>query len=99
MIYEDNVAAILIANANKITERARHIDIQYYAIQEWITRGEVKLEHIPGIINPADALTKNLGWVLHQRHVTRMMGYCGSWYTNTSGHIPRVVQLKNKYRG
>jgi hypothetical protein len=61
MIYKDNVTAILIANANKITARARHIDIQYYAIQEWITRGEVKLEHIPGVINPADALTKNLG--------------------------------------
>ena len=65
MIYEDNVAAILIANANKITERARHIDIQYYAIKECIALGQVKLEHIPGVINPADALTKNLGWVLH----------------------------------
>ena len=78
MIYEDNVAAILIANANKVTERARHIDIQYYAIQEWVTRKQVKLAHIKGIINPADALTKNLGWVLHNRHVTRMMGHCGS---------------------
>ena len=89
LIYEDNVAAILIANANKMTERARHVDIQYMAIQEWVERKQVKLDHIPGIINPSDALTKNLGWVLHWRHATRMMGYCGTWYTNTSGRIPR----------
>ena len=89
LIYEDNVAAILIANANKMTERARHVDIQYMAIQEWVERKQVKLDHIPGIINPSDALTKNLGWVLHWRYATRIMGYYGTWYSNTSARIPR----------
>ena len=26
-------------------------------------------------LNPSDAMTKNLGWVLHTRHARRMMGH------------------------
>ena len=78
MIYEDNVAAILTVNAGKPTERSSHIDIQYFALQEWVERKIVKLSHIPGVANPADSFTKALGWVLHYRHITRLMGHCGS---------------------
>ena len=31
VIYEDNVASILMANAGKPTEHSRHIYIQYFA--------------------------------------------------------------------
>jgi hypothetical protein len=31
--------------------------------------------HCPGIINPADDLTKPLGWVLHSRHARFIMGH------------------------
>ena len=34
-IYKDNAASILIVNAGKSTPRTRHIDIQYFAVQEW----------------------------------------------------------------
>ena len=88
-IYEENAAAILMANAGKPTKRSRHIDIQYFALQEWVARKLVKLFHIPGVVNPADALTKALGSVLHAHHVTRLMGHCGSGYTSTSGQICR----------
>jgi hypothetical protein len=33
-LYEDNQAAILMANADKPTVRTRHIDIQFFALQE-----------------------------------------------------------------
>jgi hypothetical protein len=77
LLYEDNKAAINMVNANRPTERSRHIDIQYFAIQEWRQRGDIKLAHIPGVINPADAQTKPLGWILHHRHVRRIMGHHG----------------------
>ena len=77
-LYEDNQATILMVNASKPTARSRHIDIQHFAIQEWKRQGDIILEHIPGIINPADALTKALGWILHRRHVRRAMGHYGS---------------------
>eukprot|EP00957_Ditylum_brightwellii_P090590 6899249-Ditylum_brightwellii.AAC.1 len=35
-IYKDNTTAIMMANANKPNSRMRHIDISYFAIQEWV---------------------------------------------------------------
>jgi hypothetical protein len=77
-MYEDNAAAIMMANAKRSTDHSRHIDIQHFAPQEWVAKGEFILRHIRGTINPVDALTKALGWLLHQRHFTRVMGMCGS---------------------
>lgn len=82
VLYEDNQAAILMINASRPTPRSRHIDIQHFAIQEWKVNGDIILCHIPGIINPADALTKALGPTLHFRHVRRLMGHYGApWMT------------------
>ena len=75
-IYEDNKSAITIVNSRKPTERSRHIDIRFFAIQDWKARGDIELFHIPGVINPADDLTKPLGFVLHARHARYIMGHC-----------------------
>jgi hypothetical protein len=77
-LYEDNAAAILMVNAQRPTPRSRHIDIQHFAIQEWKANREIILEHIPGIVNSADSLTKSLGSTLHHRHVRRLMGHYGA---------------------
>ena len=74
-IYEDNMSAINIINDKIPTERSRHIDIQYFAIQDWRENGDIIMVHIPGIINPADSMTKPIGWMLHWRHVRRFMGH------------------------
>ncbi|MCE2996259.1 MAG: hypothetical protein LW863_11705 [Flammeovirgaceae bacterium] len=74
-LYEDNMSTIKIINAQIPTERSRHIDIASFAIQEWKQNGDIVLEYIPGIINPADDMTKPLGWVLHSRHARRLMGH------------------------
>jgi hypothetical protein len=75
IIYEDNTAAIEMINSGKPTNGTRHVDIQLFAIQEWKDRGDIILQHIPGIVNIADALTKALGWILHNRHICRAMGH------------------------
>ena len=76
-IHEDNASTIAIVNSRTPTERTRHIDIRYFAIQDWKEQGDIVLLHIAGVINPADDLTKPLGWVLHTRHARRFMGhYC-----------------------
>ena len=74
-IYEDNVSTIDIVNSSVPTERARHIYIQYFAIQDWKEWGCIQLIHIPGKLNPSDDLTKPLGWVLHSRHCRQFMGH------------------------
>lgn len=75
-IYEDNKSAISIINSRTPTERSRHVATPYFAIQDWKADGSIVMEHIPGIINPSDDLTKTLGWVLHARHARRLMGHC-----------------------
>ena len=74
-LYEDNQAAIAMINERRPTPRSRHIDIQYYAIQEWRQQGEIQMIYIPTVINPADDATKALGWVLHHRHTRRILGH------------------------
>eukprot|EP00957_Ditylum_brightwellii_P141999 10818417-Ditylum_brightwellii.AAC.1 len=64
----DNATAIMMANNSRPNGQTQHIDISYFALQEWFTYGNVKLAQICRITNQADALTKALGWMLHQRH-------------------------------
>ena len=71
----DNQAAIAMVNESRPTPRARHIEIQHFAIQEWRNKGDIVLDHCPGVINSSDDLTKPLGWVLHARHARRSMGH------------------------
>ena len=49
-IYEDNAAAIMMTNQNKPTDRTRHINIQFFAIQQWIEQKHMLMRHIPGKI-------------------------------------------------
>ena len=74
-IYEDNQSAINMINARIPTERSRHIDIQHFALQDWKEAGAIEMRFIPGVINPADDMTKPLGWILHSRHARRLMGH------------------------
>ena len=74
-LHEDNQSAINMINARVPTERSRHIDIQHFAIQGWKDAGDIIMAFLPGVINPADDLTKPLGWILHERHSRRIMGY------------------------
>lgn len=77
VLYEDNEATIAMINENRPTARARHVDVQFFAIQEWRRRNDIVLRHISTTINIADAGTKSLGWTLHSRHVRRSMGHYG----------------------
>jgi hypothetical protein len=87
LTYVDNLAAIMMANAGKPTERSRHIDVQYFALLQWVKDGDFFLVHVTGTCNPYDALTKIVCWIIHYRHCYRVMGLAGSPYTDTSGRL------------
>ena len=74
-VYEDNEACIKVINARHPTDRTRHIDTPAFRVQSWRERGDLVFRHIKGILNPADAKSKPLGWVLHSRHSRRLMGH------------------------
>ena len=90
-LFIDNRAALDMINESRPTPRARHIEIQHFAIQEWRRQGDIIMRHIPGIVNPSDDLTKVLGWILHARHSRRSMGHYrldSSNFGLNSGHFP-----------
>lgn len=74
-MFIDNIAALHMINEKRPTPRACHIEIQHFAIQEWCDKKEIIMEHLSGVINPSDDLTKPLGWILHARHARRSMGH------------------------
>ena len=75
-IYEDKRPTIDIVTLQKPTEQTRHINIGFFAIQDWIHESnDIVLSHIPGVINPSDDLTKLLGRVLHEQHARYVMGH------------------------
>ena len=77
-VYIDNLSALKIINDNTTpTERTRHMDIRFFALQDWREDGDIKMIHIKDTLNIADDLTKGLGWVLHSRHCRRLMGHFG----------------------
>jgi len=39
---------------------------------------QIILIHLPGVVNPADMLTKALGWVLHHCYAPHLMGHYGN---------------------
>jgi hypothetical protein len=78
-IFGDNLSSIMMANNIRPTDRTRHMDIRWFALQEWIhVDKDIIVIHISGIMNPADALTKALSWLKHHRHMSRAMGHLGS---------------------
>eukprot|EP00957_Ditylum_brightwellii_P198177 15100478-Ditylum_brightwellii.AAC.1 len=77
----------MMVSTSKPNGRTMHIDISYFAIEEWAGKGNTKLAHICGVANPSGALTKALGWTLRQRHTTRMMGHTGCKHMCTSRKI------------
>jgi hypothetical protein len=75
---EDNQGTITIAHHRRPSGRTRHMDLQFFATQEWVHQGLVTFFKVNGQANPDDALSKVLYRILHRRHFDRMMGYYGS---------------------
>jgi hypothetical protein len=91
ILYEDNDGATAMANAGKPTPRSRHIDIKYYALQEWVERDLLVLERIDTSLNMSDHLTKPLGCILFYRHRDFYMGHVPPPYS------PKYNDFVRKY--
>ncbi|CAE7353523.1 unnamed protein product [Symbiodinium sp. CCMP2456] len=57
--YSDSESAICISKMQTLLRKVRHIELRAAFLQELVLKGRFTLEHIPGTINPADALTKS----------------------------------------
>ena len=74
---EDNEPTTDIAASQKPTEHTQHIDLQFFAIQEWAhDKKDVSLSHTHDVLNLSDDLTKLPGRALCEQHARRVMGHC-----------------------
>ena len=74
LIFEDNEATTLLANAQKPSTRTRHMDIRWFALCDWVERDLVILQRVPTSLNLADHFTKRLDRILFYRHTDYIMG-------------------------
>ena len=73
-LYEDNMGALLMANAQKPTKRTKHMDTRHFALQDWVDRDLIILRRINTSDNYSDAMTKPLSRILFYRHMEYIQG-------------------------
>jgi hypothetical protein len=72
ILFEDNMAAITIAEGEGQPQRTRHVDIRYHFVKELVLRGDVEIVYIPTAEQLADGLTKGLDKIKHGRFVKQL---------------------------
>jgi hypothetical protein len=69
-LYSDNQSAVDLIRDPKYHARAKHIDIRYAFIRnDMVAKERLYIEHIPGVNQPADILTKQLPVDATSRHL------------------------------
>mmetsp|Transcript_6642 Transcript_6642/g.12497 ORF Transcript_6642/g.12497 Transcript_6642/m.12497 type:complete len:143 (+) Transcript_6642:344-772(+) len=81
--FGDNISSIMMGNNVRPTDRTRHMDIRWFALQEWIhIDKDIILIHFSGDLNASNALSKALAWIKHYRRMSQAMGGIGPIYSN-----------------
>jgi len=75
IIYEDNAAAIEMANAQLPTRRTKHIELKHFALLQWCETDQIILTAISTSNNSTNGLTKPLAKVLFGRHRAAPLGH------------------------
>ena len=73
-LYEDNAAAIAMANASRPTQRTRHMEIKHFVLLDWVATDQLILSAISIHENPVDGLTKSLGPQLYACRNATLLG-------------------------
>ncbi|KAL7538057.1 LOW QUALITY PROTEIN: hypothetical protein ACHAXR_008252 [Thalassiosira sp. AJA248-18] len=94
--YEDNDACTAMANAQKPTPRARHMDIKHRVLCEWVERDLIKLERVDTTLNMADHFTKQLGPLLFYRHTDYILGHVPPQYSHCFQKIHGMLRDRKK---
>ena len=69
----DNKAVVILGESGVPNEASRLVWIRYWILRDLLESGEVKLEHIAGVENDANFMTKTLGRVAFETQRLRIM--------------------------
>ena len=70
-----------MGNAQKPTKRTRNMDVQYFALDEWIERDLLHLARVDTKSNVVDNFTKALTRILFHRHADVTLGHIPPSYS------------------
>jgi hypothetical protein len=73
LLHSNNQGALTIAENPTNYQRAKHIDIRYHFILHVLEKGQVQIDFISTVVQPADILTKALSPQKHQA-LLRLIG-------------------------
>ena len=68
IIFEDNNGAIALGNSGHFKGRSKHIDLRFFFLSDYISRGLVKFERVDSTNQIADIGTAPRPWPVFQRH-------------------------------
>ena len=85
-IEGDNKSATEFAKNAGCNMRTKHISVRYYFLKELLALGRLLLEHIPGITNVADLLTKGLPGPRTEALARYLLGHYASVEEAFSAH-------------
>ena len=75
-VFEDNQAAVAIANSNtSLTGATKHLQMRDLKIKEMIESGTITVEYCPTTKMLSDLFTKNLNHVLFKKFSEYVTGY------------------------
>ena len=75
LVLIDNLSVINISSGENGIKQSRHFIIKTAYIKEQIRLGTISIQHVEGINNHADILTKALTGQLLTRHTMGLLGY------------------------
>jgi len=68
-VFGDNQSVVTQSTLPHSQLSKRHYALAYHRVREAIAAGYIKMYYIPGKINPADILTKTLGFQEYWPHL------------------------------
>jgi hypothetical protein len=75
-LYENNKAAILLADHLGDHQRSKHIDTQRYFVREAVTNSVIELVYVNTEDQLADGTTKALQTSLHRKGLENYLSHC-----------------------
>ena len=89
----DNKGSVDMSYSREVGSRSKHIEISVFSVRESVKLGETRPYHIPGLLNPADWLTKIHAPKEFLRGRDMLMGssFAQNFFSDTSPVCPAIV--------
>ena len=90
-VYVDNVGAMFMVENPSTTGRAKHVNIRYHFVREYVRDGIIKVEFVRSGENLADGFTKNVNRDIYWNHSDQYMSDIDDEEENDKSDIGTTV--------